>query len=93
MKLPKIHLSDKSLSYKEFSDQFGEFFIISDADKKEAAMKSEYERITGRKAITDKKKNESSGSKGNNRKAESNDSGSDAKADIGESEKERAGSD
>jgi len=93
MRLPKIHLSDKSISYKEFSDQFGEFFVDSHEPRKQAAMESTYEKLTGRKATIDKpKKNESPRSKSHHFKAEGNDSGSDAKADIGEPEEERAGS-
>lgn len=87
MRLPKIHLSDKSISYREFSDQFGEFFVDSYEERRKANMRSEYERLTGRKAAEDKlKKNESPRAKSNNIKSEGSDSGSDAKADIGELE-------
>ncbi len=78
----KISLRDKSISWKDFQNQFGKFFLISSEPKRKAAMEKEYERLTGRKAETPKKKNESFRPKGNNRKVEVSDSGSDAKANT-----------
>ena len=77
-------MTNKSISFKEFSDKFGDFFIDSHEPRRQKAIEDHYEKLTGRKAP----KNEPTGFKGNDSKAKGNNTSSDARATTGESKAE-----